>query len=59
MRWCWVKLPVPGRPTDLAARTVGHGPTVLAVVRVGVVWTFFSRLFFLPSSSLSLGDDPV
>ena len=45
------KLPVPGRPTDLdAALAVGAG---------GVVWTFFSRLSFLISFSLCLGDGPI
>ena len=41
------KLPVPGRPT--LWMTVGQGPIVLAVGRVGVVWTV------LLSSVLSLG----
>ena len=27
--WCWVKLPVPGRPTVYI--TVGQGPSALAV----------------------------
>ena len=44
------KLPVPGRPTILI--TVGQGPTALAEVRVGVVWTFLLSsilsLLFLP-----------
>ena len=51
------KLPVPGRPTIWI--TVGQGPTALAVVRVGVNWTFFSHLSFLSSFSLSLGDGPT
>ena len=46
------KLPAPGRPTIWMA--VGQEPTVLAVVRVGVVWTFFLSsilsLRFLPLS---------
>ena len=46
------KLPVPGRPTIWII--VGQGPTALAVVRVGVVWTFFLSSviahFFLPLS---------
>ena len=44
------KLPVSGRPTIWI--TVRQGPAALAVVRVGVVWTFlFSSiisLLFLP-----------
>ena len=35
MRWCWGKLPVPGRPTMLI--TVGQGPIALAVGAVVVV----------------------
>ena len=46
------KLPVPGRPTIWII--VGQGPTALAEVRVGVVWTFFLSsvisLSFLPLS---------
>ena len=38
------KLPMPGRPTILI--TVGQEP--IALVRVGVVWTFYSHLSFLP-----------
>ena len=52
------KLPVPGRPTIWII--VGQGPTALAVGAGGVVWTpFFSRLSFLFSYSLSLGDGPI
>ena len=44
------KLPVPERL--LIGIIVGQRPTALAVVRVGVVWTFFLSsiicLFFLP-----------
>ena len=44
------ELPVPGRPTIWI--TVGQGPTALAEVRVGVVWTFLLSsilsLLFLP-----------
>ena len=40
------KLPVPGRPTIRIS--VEQGPTALAEVRVGVVWTFLlSSLLFL------------
>ena len=42
------KLPVPGRPTIWI--TVGQGPTALAEVRVGVVWTFYSIYPFSPLS---------
>ena len=35
------------------------GPTALAVGAGGVVWTFLSRLSFLCSFSLSLGDGRV
>ena len=45
------KLPVPG---DLLIwKRVRQGATVLTVGAVGVVWTFFSRLSFLSSISLS------
>ena len=46
------ELPGPGRPTVLII--VGQGPTALAVVPGGVVWTFFLSsvisLFLLPLS---------
>ena len=47
VRWCWVKFPVPGRPTIWII--VGQGPTALAVGAGGVVWTFLlsSILSFL------------
>ena len=48
VRWCWVKLPVPGRPTIWI--TVGQGPTALVVGAGGVVWTFYSLLSFLSPS---------
>ena len=51
------KLPVPGRSTIWMI--VGQGPIVLAVGAGGVVWTFYSPLFFLSSFSLSLGDGPI
>ena len=56
MRWC-CKLPVPGRPTILI--TVGQGPIALAAGAGWIVWTFFPRLSFLFSYSLSLGDGPI
>ena len=52
------KLPVPGRPTFCIR--VGQGSTALAV---GDGWGwfghFYSRLSFLCSFSLSLGDGPI
>ena len=52
------KLPVPGRPTFCIR--VGLGPTALAVGG-GWGWLghFYSRLSFLSSFSLSLGDGPI
>ena len=52
VRWCWVKLPVPGRPTILI--TVGQGPTALAVGAGGGCLDIFtlSYHFFLLSPSL-------
>ena len=49
------KLPVPGRPTIWII--VGQGPTALAV-GAGGGWSghFYSRLSFLSSFSLSLGE---
>ena len=51
------KLLVPGRPTILMI--VGQEP--IARGGGGVVWTFYSPLSFLSSSSLSLslGDGPI
>ena len=52
------KLPVPGRPT--VCIIVGQGPTALAVGAVGGCFGhFFSRLSFLFSYSLSLGEGPI
>ena len=48
------QLPVPGHPTYLDK--VGPGPITLAVGAVGFLWTFFSRLPFVYSFSLSPGD---
>ena len=47
------KLPVSGRPTDLDNSR--QGPVAIAVVRAGVVLTFFSLsiIYFL------LGDGPI
>ena len=52
------KLPVPGRPT--IRMIVGQGPTALAVgADEGLFGHFYSRLSFLSSFSLSLGDGPI
>ena len=52
------KLPVPGRPTVWII--VGQGPTALAGgADGGCLDIFFSRLSFLFSYSLSLGDGPI
>ena len=53
------KLPVPGRPTIWM--TVGQGPVVLPVGagRFFFFGHFYSRLSFLSSFSLSLGDGPI
>ena len=48
------KLPVPGRLTIWIR--VGQGPTALAVGPWGLFGHFYSRLSFLSSFSLSLGD---
>ena len=48
VRWCWVKLPVPGHPTIWI--TVGQGPTALAVGAGGVVWTFLRSTILSPLS---------
>ena len=51
------KLQVPGRPRIWIR--VGQGPTALAEGAVGFFGHFFSRLSFLFSFSLSLGDGPI
>ena len=52
VRWCWAKLPVPGRPTIWIA--VGQGPTALAVGAGGGCLDSFTLNypFFLLSPSL-------
>ena len=51
-------LPVPGRPTVWII--LGQGPTALAGgAGGGCLDIFFSRLSFLFSYSLSLGDGPI
>ena len=60
VRWCWVKLPVPGRPTICIIG--GQGPPALAVgAGGGFFGHFYSHLSFLLLSSLSpsLGDGPL
>ena len=57
VRRCWVNFQCRG--VLLVWIRVGQGPTALAVGSGGVVWTFFSRLSFLFSFSLSLGDGPI
>ena len=49
-------LPVPERPPIWMI--VGQGPTALAVVAGGVVWTFLLSSI-LSSVSLSLGGGPI
>ena len=49
------KLPVPRHPTNLG-KSRARAYCRLHWVREGVVWTFFSRISFLFSFSLSLGD---
>ena len=49
VRWCWVKLPVPGRPTIWI--TVGQGPTSLAVGAGGGCLDIFTIIYpFFPLS---------
>ena len=56
VRWCWVNFQCRG--VLLIWIIVGQGPTVLAV-GAGRFGHFFSRLSFLSSFSLSLGDGPM
>ena len=54
------KLPVPGRPTIWITVGQGQGPTALAVgADWGLFGHFYSRLSFLSSFYLSLGDGPI
>ena len=59
VRWCWVNFQCPG--VLLIWIIVGQGPTALAVGAGGgcLLGHFFSRLSFLSSFSLSLGDGPI
>ena len=52
------KLPVPGRPTDLD-RGGARAYCACSRCRWGLFGHFFSRLSFLFSFSLSLGDGPI
>ena len=55
VRWCWVNFQCRG--VLLIWSRVGQGPTALAVgAGVGCLDVFFSRLLFLFSFSLSLGE---
>ena len=58
VRWCWVNFQCRG--VLLILIIVGQGPTALAVgAGGGCLDIFFSRLSFLFSFSLSLGDGPI
>ena len=58
MRWCWINFQCRG--VLLIWIRVGQGPTALAVgAGGGCLDIFFSRLSFLFSISLSLGDGPI
>ena len=58
VRWCWVNFQCRG--VLLLLIIVGQGPIALAVATDGVGFGhFFSRLSFLSSFSLSLGDGPI
>ena len=58
MRWCWVNVQWQG--VLLLWIIVGQGLTALAVgAGGGCLDIFFSRLSFLSSSSLSLGDGRI
>ena len=49
--WCWVKLPVPGRPTVYI--TVGQGPSALAVGAGGGCLDIFTLIYHFSFSPLS------
>ena len=57
VRWCWVNLQCRG--VLLIWIRVGQGPPALAVGAGGGFGLLFSRLSFLFSFSLSLGDGPI
>ena len=52
MRWCLVKIPVPGRPT--LPITVGQGPTALAEGAGGGCLDIFTLILSFSSLSPSL-----
>ena len=52
------KLPVPGRPTNLV-KSRARAYCACSRRRWGLFGHFFSRLSFLFSFSLSLGDGPI
>ena len=58
VRWCWVNFQCQG--VLLIRIVVGQGPAALAVgAGGGCLDIFFSRLSFLFSFSLSLGDGTI
>ena len=57
VRWCWVHLQCRG--VLLIGFRVGQGLTLLAVSAGGGCLDIFSRLLFLFSFSLSLGDGSI
>ena len=58
VRWCWVNFQ--HRVVLLIWMIVGQGPTALTVgAGGGCLDIFFSRLSFLSSFSLSLGDGQI
>ena len=58
VRWCWVNFQCRG--VLLIWIRVGQGPTALALgAGGGCLDIFFSRLSFIFSFSLSLGDGPI
>ena len=57
VRWCWLNFQCRG--VFVIWIVVEQGPTALTIGADGVVWTFFPRLSFLFSFSLSLGDGPM
>ena len=52
VRWCWVKLPVPGRPTICII--VGQGTPALAVGAGGGCLDIFTLIYHFSFSPLSL-----
>ena len=41
VRWCWVKLPVPGVLLHVIWIIIGHGPTALALGAGGGLFDYF------------------